>query len=377
MNESDDDLPSEILETVKSLDFLPEKSKDRYNKEYEVFKNWCNGKGVKSLKEEVLLAYFAELSKTIKPNTLWSKYSMLKSKLKIEKDVDISRYFKLTAFLKKMNIGFQPKKAKVFTNEQISKFLLEAPDEIYLMIKVATIFGLAGACRREELCNLTTNDVIDKGDFVMINISQSKNHTSRCFTISKEVKNGKYLALYRKYASLRKPNTKHNRFFTQYKKGVISVQCVGINTFGKMPADIAGYLGLPDPHLYTGHSFRRSSATMLADSGEGITNIKRLGGWKSTSVAEGYIEESAKERTRISNKILNQKNPTTFTTSASASQSEIYSIQTEIQRNPGNAEVEGGNTGSTTTIPKVLSSAINLQNANNCSFIININSDKI
>ena len=59
-----------------------------------------------------------------------------------------------------------------------------------------------------------------------------------------------------------------------------------------MPSEIAAYLHLPDPQTYTGHSFRRSSATFLADSGEEITNIKRLGGWKSTTVAEGYVEDS-------------------------------------------------------------------------------------
>ena len=76
MDTSDDDLPSEILETVQNLELLPEKSKDRYNKEFKIFTNCCDEKGVKSLKEEVFLTYFIELSKTIKPHTLWSKYSI-------------------------------------------------------------------------------------------------------------------------------------------------------------------------------------------------------------------------------------------------------------------------------------------------------------
>jgi len=40
---------------------------------------------------------------------------------------------------------------------------------------------------------------------------------------------------------------------------------------------------------YTFHSFRRSGATTLADSDLDITNLKRVGRWKSTSVAESYI----------------------------------------------------------------------------------------
>jgi integrase len=37
--------------------------------------------------------------------------------------------------------------------------LNEAPDAKYLMAKVATIFGLFGGLRREELCKLTVDDI--------------------------------------------------------------------------------------------------------------------------------------------------------------------------------------------------------------------------
>lgn len=36
-----------------------------------------------------------------------------------------------------------------------------------------------------------------------------------------------------------------------------------------------------------------------------MTSIKRHGGWKSTSVAEGYIEDSLNNKIDISNKISN------------------------------------------------------------------------
>ncbi|KAJ8914382.1 hypothetical protein NQ315_017472 [Exocentrus adspersus] len=62
----------------------------------------------------------------------------------------------------------------------------------------------------------------------------------------------------------------HKRFFVAYTRGKCTVQCVGVNTFGKIPSEIAAYLQLPNPQLYTGHSFRRSSASILANTGEGI-----------------------------------------------------------------------------------------------------------
>ena len=60
--------------------------------------------------------------------------------------------------------------------------------------------------------------------------------------------------------------------------------------FRQIPSIIASYLKLPDAKLYTGHCMRRTSATLLANSGADLTTVKGLGGWKSRNVAGGYIE---------------------------------------------------------------------------------------
>ena len=74
---------------------------------------------------------------------------MLKTTMKVHEKIDISKYRKLAAFLKRNNVGYQPKKAKTLTREQVNKFLVEALDDIYLMIKVCIIIGVSGACRRD------------------------------------------------------------------------------------------------------------------------------------------------------------------------------------------------------------------------------------
>lgn len=349
MNILEEELPYDILEAANTVNenLLPAKSCQKYEKQFKHFENWCNNKGTKSFKEEVFLAYFADLRKSYQPNTLWSKYSMLKSVLKVNKNLDLSLYYKLTSYIKKENVGYRPKKSKIFEKDDISRFIKEAPDEIYLLIKVATIFGLAGACRREELSKIMIDDIEDKENLVIVKISDSKNYTSRIFVISDEINNGHYLQLFRKYSNLRKPNTPHKRFFVNYKRRACTTQCVGINTFGKMPAQIAAYLKLKNPEEYTGHSFRRSSATILADSGEGISNVKRLGGWKSTAVAESYIEESMTQK-KLSNKILDIKNGS----------SELSQTLLNSTSHPLN---------------ELTCSTINLENINSCSFVININ----
>ena len=62
----------------------------------------------------------------------------------------------------------------VLEQKDVENFILIAPDNIYLMIKVATIFGIAGACRREELIKITTDDLEDKGNILIVTILNTK-----------------------------------------------------------------------------------------------------------------------------------------------------------------------------------------------------------
>jgi integrase len=98
--------------------------------------------------------------------------------------------------------------------------------------------------------------------------------------------------IYKKYAILRPNNVSTTRFFFNYRDGRCSQQVIGINSFGSMPKTVALFLKLKDPEYYTGHTFRRTSATLLADFGADLLTLKRHGGWKSNTVAEGYVEDS-------------------------------------------------------------------------------------
>jgi len=63
---------------------------------------------------------------------------------------------------------------------------------------------------------------------------------------------------------------------------------------------------LSNPEEYTGHSFRCSSATLLADSGADLSVLKSHGGWRSNTAAEGYVEDSIANKINISHKILGE-----------------------------------------------------------------------
>jgi hypothetical protein len=95
-----------------------------------------------------------------------------------------------------------------------------------------------------------------------------------------------------------------NRFFLNYQRGKCRKQPTGINKFGNISREIAEFLKFPQPASYTGHCLRRSSATILVDSGANITALKRHGGWRSTTVAEGYIDHSLQNKVQTADKIL-------------------------------------------------------------------------
>lgn len=125
----------QLAETAK-INLLPAKSRAVYEKEYQSFQSWCQGNNIQAVTENIMLAYFKIKSENKKPSTLWASYSMLKLCLNIYKNVDISQYNKLQAYLKSHSKGYVPKKSRILEAENVNRFIVEAEDKQYLAIKV-------------------------------------------------------------------------------------------------------------------------------------------------------------------------------------------------------------------------------------------------
>lgn len=305
--------PPDITEAAKtaSASLLPQKSKEIYENTYNKFMNWRSKNNIKTFSENVILAYLSELAKNVKSSTLWSHYSMLKNTINIKNNIDIGKYPKVRAFLKRKNEGYIPQKSRVLEKEHIFKFINEAPDEVFLLTKVILIFGIAGALRRNEIYKLKMCDIQDLGNVLVVSVPDTKTKITRKFTITE------HLELYRKYAALRPQNYQEDRFFIKYQGGKCTRQVVGINKFGKLPSEIAKFLKLPHPEKYTGHCFRRSSASLLVETGADLLMLKQHGGWKSSAVAEGYVENSLNKKNDISNRLLSVQNTNIASTTSS------------------------------------------------------------
>lgn len=158
-----------------------------------------------------------------------------------------------------------------------------------------------GACRRQELYNIQFDEVSNIDDStIMVKVSKTKTKIDRSFVVT-----GNCYAVCKKYMELRPTPCRNPAFFLSYRSGKCVDQRIGINKFGALGKTIASFLNLPNPALYTGHCFRRTSATLLIDSGGDLTALKRHGGWKSSTVAESYIDESLMNKIQVSNTILN------------------------------------------------------------------------
>ncbi|KAJ8914795.1 hypothetical protein NQ315_014538 [Exocentrus adspersus] len=185
--------PEDIIESAvtATMNLLPAKSKEKYLKEYDSFMEWLFNPLVNVFKIE---GYYM-----------------------VNNDVDISKYSKLIAYLKNKSTGYKPQKSKTFSREEISrekKFLLQAPDDHYLMRKVALIFGIAGALRREELYKMKCEDINETQNVLIITVPDTKTHVTRRFTIIGETpeNNLNLIQIYKKYITQRPINVKSDHF---------------------------------------------------------------------------------------------------------------------------------------------------------------------
>ncbi|CAD6203296.1 GSCOCG00009745001-RA-CDS, partial [Cotesia congregata] len=271
---SEEEIIKNLDEAAKQIsnNLLPEKSKVQYNMCYQEFLFWQRKKKTDSFNENVLLVYFHELLKTLKPPTMWSRWSMLRTTINLRNGIDINNYHNLKVFIKNCAKGCHSKKARVLTLSQ-----------------VILTFRVLGALRTSEICNLNIQDIEDTGSQMIVTINDNKNCYPRNFVIGKE-----YYGHVKKYISLRP-----NDFDSRRKR-----QIIGKNKISEVPRKVAEYLELEHPEAYTGHCFRRTAATLLANSGANLTAVKQLGEWRSSTTAEGYIEHSLANRRQIYQQII-------------------------------------------------------------------------
>ena len=158
--------------------------------------------------------------------------------------------------------------------------------------------GVCGCCRGDEIDRMKIQDIEKRGELLLVRVPDTKTGVSRAFTMSQE-----FVPYVNKYAALRPSHATAKNFFLNYQKSKCTIQVIGKNKIAKIPLKIASYLQLENPGEFTGHSLRRSSATVFANSGANMLELQRFGGWQSETVARGYIDDSNVNRQNNATKI--------------------------------------------------------------------------
>lgn len=194
------------------------------------------------------------------------------------------------------------------------------------------ICGLNGTCRGCELTNLSVKNLKDDGKELRIQIYIPKTKEWKEYIIFDE-----FAKIVREYMSHRPKHATSDRLFLQWRKGKCVNQNMGKHSIAKIPKEVATFLGLPDPSSYTGHSYRRTGATIAVEEGSTMDEVKRIGPWKSTKTAEGYIQESLSRKRKVAKMFSNAIG---LPSTSSIDENEVQSMNRDQNVNATNANQE-------------------------------------
>lgn len=301
---------TDIMKDAKQL-----KTQGRYDKSWDLFMAYHDKPSINEIDEEKFLQYFDMLihEKKMACSTLWSNFSMLNSESQSRCGPKLNEYSRLIRLIKARERDYVPKQSDIFTKANIDDFLKNAPSSgLYALWKAALVLGLYGGLRCEEMIKLEVNDFEkDPEDSYWVSYVVSKQKgkvLKNRFHIIKE-----YSVYVKHYLNCLEKNYEGRIFrnFDPDKKGgaesgKYKLQVMGKNTLAKVPFNIATYLKLENAVGFTGHSFRRTSATLFANAGATSIDLKNHMNWKSDSVVQRYVNQSNEQKLKMSSRLNDQ-----------------------------------------------------------------------
>jgi integrase len=232
-----------------------------------------------------------------KASTMWTVRSHLVRYIHDRYRTDYSDVGTYKQLLAQKSKEEKPVQAEIFDKDELFRFVKEAPSEKEMLRhKIVALVAYYGACRIADIVYLEFKDIKVEDVQISVTIQRSKSAAAAATTtfIIPNTELIDVVAIFNLYVSQQNPST--GRFWRQYRYDRWISSCVGHNTLANTARIIAAWLGKENADAYTGHCFRRSSATAFADATGDKISLKRLGGWRSDTVVERYIAESKHEK---------------------------------------------------------------------------------
>lgn len=292
----------DLISTEFKESLFDSKSKNVYEKWMRRYTDFKMQKSLEGDEINVYLEFIKEISINYKCSTVWQAASCVNKFLKIYKNQDHIRNPIFKSYMKNIAKQYVPKKSAVLTVDDVNNYIRQSGKTNQdLCEKVILIIGIYGALRLSEIAYLDFKDIRKDGPNFMILIRQSKTDQAGIgseFAIS-PLSSVDICPVTLLISYLNLFPIKQGRLFRKMNKlDQPTQQVLGINKIATLPKKVADFLGLTGD--YSGHCFRRSAATIIADSGASMLQIKRLGRWQSSSVAESYISQSKSSKLEIS-----------------------------------------------------------------------------
>jgi integrase len=253
------------------------------------------------------------------------------------KDYDGYKLVKDT--IKSHQKGLCTEQAEILEDEVVIAILNRYPEEDkHLMLKTFFVIGIFAAFRVDEIYKITRENVrIDENSKrIYINLSDSK--AGPCLStipgLSKNIEGCPFRIVKSYSCASSSGDCSIVPFWFKWIKndrgGYFGKQRVGINTMRTwlseilshpeivklLPSDVKYEIETGERHCsnkssrigikrYTGHSLRRTCATLLAKmENVKFDEIQKLGRWKSPAVAQKYIENNPESKARTTIKLI-------------------------------------------------------------------------
>ena len=177
--------------------------------------------------------------------------------------------------------------------------------EVRRAIAIVAVFG---GLRMAECIDLSLEKISRGPDGFTITHTRSKQRSDKLSTKFMIPKAGGFadmLAVYLDKVKDQLEKYQGRCWYTGRKTSSLVGQFMGRNSIAKVPHEIASLLRLSDPAKYTFHSFRRTSATLAADSGATTEQMVDFFGWKDGRMCKEYISSSKPAIMSMANRLSN------------------------------------------------------------------------
>ena len=303
------------------LEVLPIKSREKYLRYYNQFKDFHTANFPESSIDDAVVQYLLSLrEKKLKISTLRTYISAITSCLANDKiKLDDCTYKRIMLYLNQQGKVEEPKQSSVFTSEQIKLFLNMPGDLSILQLKVATILGVCGATRIGELYDIDLDGIEEDNSNGRYSITIRKSKTNPLpentyvpyhdgiIDIKSIVDS--YLEALVSFIHKTKGIKRPKCLWRAIRNNQFINQVIGVNSLSKFPNKIALMLNLQHVNTYTGHCFRRTAASILAANGSSEEQIMALGRWKAPAVAHRYAKASGLTKWKAIQGIIGGKKP--------------------------------------------------------------------